>query len=201
MGTPRPWRYSSSRFSIFIGSTNPCSGAMRPIPVSRRAIFSSTVTHSLMTDGTSACMTMVLNLTGTFFRLKFPGPSIIWGLSLFCSLAKARLGLRILFAFTGVLSFFPIYAVLKSRLKYPAFITALILISPQIVLLQRNARYYPLLILLYACLLWHLTRDFKKPRNHFLLALLIFILLFSYPSFCRLMQFLVSRRLWSFVSS
>ncbi len=93
------------------------------------------------------------------------------------------LGLRILFVFCGVLCFFPIYAVLKSRLKYPAILTVLTLISPQVVLFQRSARYYPVLILLYAVLVWHLQRDFKGSRNHFLSAVLIFVLLFHTHSF------------------
>jgi hypothetical protein len=88
------------------------------------------------------------------------------------------LGLRVLFAFGGVMSFFPIYAILKSRFKYPAILTVLTLISPQVVLFQRNARYYPLLILIYAVLVWHLLREFKSPRNHFILASLIFVLFF-----------------------
>jgi hypothetical protein len=87
-------------------------------------------------------------------------------------------GLRILFAFSGALSFFPIYAILRSRVRYPSFLTALTLLSPQIVLFQRNARYYPILILLYSVLVWHLLRKFKSSRNHFILASLIFVLFF-----------------------
>jgi len=93
------------------------------------------------------------------------------------------LGLRILFALGGALSFFPIYAVLKSRLKYPATVTALTLLAPQIVLLQRNARYYSLLVLVYAVLIWHVSRNFKSARNHFISASLIFILLFHTHTF------------------
>jgi hypothetical protein len=88
-------------------------------------------------------------------------------------------GLRVLFACCGALSFFPIYGTLRSRLKYPVLTTVLILTSPQVVLFQRNARYYPLLILLYAVLVWHLSRKFKSSRNHFVAASLIFVLLFQ----------------------
>jgi len=93
------------------------------------------------------------------------------------------LGLRILFVVCGVLSFFPIYAIVRTRLHYPSVLAGLILVSPQILLFQRNARYYPLLILLYAMLVWHLLRNFKSPRNRFLSAMLIFILLFHTHSF------------------
>ena len=87
-------------------------------------------------------------------------------------------GLRILFAFCGVLSFLPIYAILRTRLKYPAFLTTLAMLSPQIVLFQRSARYYPMLILLYAILVWHLLGKFKSSMIHFISASLIFVLLF-----------------------
>src|SRR5580658_2099845 len=50
-------------------------------------------------------------------------------------------GLRVLFALAGLLAFFPLYAVLKSRVKYPDLIAAVALLAPQIVLFQRNARY------------------------------------------------------------
>jgi len=96
------------------------------------------------------------------------------------------LGLRVLFAFSGVLAFFPIYAILRTRLRYPTLLTALILISPQVVLFQRSARYYPLLTLLYSVLVWHVSRNFKSSRNHFILAALIFILLFHIHSFAAL---------------
>jgi hypothetical protein len=95
-------------------------------------------------------------------------------------------GLRVLFAFSGVLSFFPIYAILRSRLKYPAVLTVLTLVAPQVVLFQRNARYYPLLILFYAVLLWHVSGNFKSSRNHFVSASLIFVLLFHTHSFAAL---------------
>jgi hypothetical protein len=87
-------------------------------------------------------------------------------------------GLRTLFALTGLLAFFPIRAVLRQRVRYPEIIAGLVLLAPQIVLLQRNARYYSILITLYALLVWHLTAEFKQSRNRFLTAALIFALLF-----------------------
>ncbi|MGP8197931.1 MAG: ArnT family glycosyltransferase [Limisphaerales bacterium] len=88
-------------------------------------------------------------------------------------------GARALFAAAGMLAFFPLYAVLKPRLRHPAFIAALILLSPQTVLFQRNARYYPILILFYAVVLWLLSRDFRSRKWHTLATLLVFVLFFN----------------------
>jgi len=87
-------------------------------------------------------------------------------------------GLRVLFALIGLLAFFPIQAVLRRRVRYPELIAGLVLLSPQIVLLQRNARYYSILILLYAVLVWHLSVEFKSSRRRFWTAVLVFVLLF-----------------------
>lgn len=95
-------------------------------------------------------------------------------------------GLRVLFVFAGILAFFPIYAVLKSRLKCPEIIAVLILNAPQIVLFQRNARYYSLLILLYAVLVWHLSNSYKSTKIHFTIAALLFILFFHTHPFAAL---------------
>jgi hypothetical protein len=88
-------------------------------------------------------------------------------------------GLRALFAVAGILAFFPLYAVLKPRLRHPTLISVLVLISPQAVLFQRNARYYSILILLYAVLLWHLSRDFRSRKAQGLAASLIFMFFFN----------------------
>jgi hypothetical protein len=117
-------------------------------------------------------------LNGSLVFKRIPWSQYYLGALSLLIFGNSTLGLRVLFALCGVLSFFPIYAILKSRLKYPATLTTLILLSPQIVLLQRNARYYPMLILLYAVLVWHLLRDFKSSRNHFISASLIFVLFF-----------------------
>jgi len=87
-------------------------------------------------------------------------------------------GLRVLFVLTGLLAFFPVRAVLRSRVRYPDCIAALALLAPQIVLFQRNARYYPLLIFLYAALVWHVCADFRSARVRFVLAVAILTLLF-----------------------
>jgi len=95
-------------------------------------------------------------------------------------------GLRALFALCGALTFFPVYALLKPRVRFPAFTTMLILTAPQIVLFQRNARYYPLLILIYAVLVWHLSQKFKNRAFHFLSAAVLFVLLFQTHPFAAL---------------
>jgi len=95
-------------------------------------------------------------------------------------------GLRVLFALVGVLAFFPLHAILKSRVKCPAFITTLILTAPQIVLFQRNARYYPILILLYAVLLWLVSGNLKRARVRWVITPLVLVFMFHTQSFAAL---------------
>ncbi len=57
-------------------------------------------------------------------------------------------GARLLFVIFGALTFFPLRALLRGRVHHPTFVSTLLLLAPQIVLFQRNGRYYPLLILL-----------------------------------------------------
>jgi hypothetical protein len=109
---------------------------------------------------------------------KIPWASFYLGALSMAIFGDNTAGLRILFAFVGLLSFLPIYAVLKSRIKYPDIIAALVLISPQVVLFQRNARYFSILILLYAVLVWHLSFDFKSAKTRFIVALLALVLFF-----------------------
>jgi len=84
--------------------------------------------------------------------------------------------------------------VLKSRLKFPCLITVLIFLSPQMVLFQRNARYYSLLIFLYAVLVLHLSTDFHSRLVRRLTAGMIFIFLFhthTTVAFCSVISLLV----------
>jgi hypothetical protein len=92
-------------------------------------------------------------------------------------------GLRMLFAIIGIATFLPIYATLSRRLPHPTFVTAVSLTMPQIVLFQRNARYFSLLILLYAVLLWHLSYRFRSQRLELATAALLFVALFHTHSF------------------
>ncbi|HEY2759977.1 MAG TPA: glycosyltransferase family 39 protein [Pirellulales bacterium] len=87
-------------------------------------------------------------------------------------------GLRMMFALVGVAAFFPIYAVLRSRVKCSIFVTALALIAPQTLLFQRNARYYSTLILLDALLIWHLYTPLKSPKLRYASAIVIAVLFF-----------------------
>jgi hypothetical protein len=87
-------------------------------------------------------------------------------------------GLRIGFALAGLLSLFPIYGLLKNRVRHPLVITVLALTAPQVVLFQRNARYYPILVLLYALLVWHLDFDFQSCKVRRTVATLILIAFF-----------------------
>jgi hypothetical protein len=80
-------------------------------------------------------------------------------------------GGRIVFALFGIATFFPLHAVLKRHSSYPALITTLALVSPQFVLFQRNARYYPLLTFFFVALIWLLYFDNKR---RFFRSLLMF---------------------------
>lgn len=87
-------------------------------------------------------------------------------------------GLRALFALIGLLSFFPIRAVLRSRIRHPDILAALVLLAPQVVLLQRNARYYSILIFLNAVLAWIFSDHSGKSRRRLGTSALVFVLLF-----------------------
>ena len=87
-------------------------------------------------------------------------------------------GLRILFAVCGMLAFFPVHAVLKLRVKQPAIFAVLILLAPQVILFQRNARYYPLLILFYAVLIWLVSSESTRSGVRLALATVLFVLFF-----------------------
>jgi hypothetical protein len=52
------------------------------------------------------------------------------------------------------------------------------LTAPQVVLFQRNARYYPILVLFYALLVWHLDYGFQSRRMRWTVAALILAALF-----------------------
>jgi hypothetical protein len=107
-----------------------------------------------------------------------PWVQYYWGALSLALFGNTTGGLRVLFAAAGLLAFFPIRAVLKSRVAQPEITAALALLAPQIVLFQRNARYYPILILLYSLLVWHLYADFRSVWKRLALATLILVLLF-----------------------
>ena len=130
-------------------------------------------------DGRNAALCATGRTIDTELRFK----QIPW-LQFYVGAASAALfgsdtgGARVLFAVAGILAFFPLYAVLKPRLRQPAFMAALALLAPQTVMFQRNARYYPISILLYAVLLWLLSRDFQSRKRQCLAVSTVFVLLF-----------------------
>jgi hypothetical protein len=87
-------------------------------------------------------------------------------------------GLRTLFALLGLLAFVPLHALLRRRVRMPALMTALVLLAPQTLLFLRSARYYALLILLFAALCWLVATDPPRRGPRRLLAAALFVLLF-----------------------
>jgi hypothetical protein len=91
---------------------------------------------------------------------------------------RTTAGVRLLFVIIGIGAFLPLYAVLKRESHHPAILTSLILLSPQVVLFQRNARYYSLVILLFFLLLWTFYRQFNSQKIRLALCLLLSLLFF-----------------------
>lgn len=91
---------------------------------------------------------------------------------------QSTAGVRLLFVIIGLCAFFPLYAVLRRESSHPALLTTLLLLTPQVVLFQRNARYYPLLILLFSVLLWTYTHRFKSEKWRLILCCLLSLVFF-----------------------
>jgi len=72
-------------------------------------------------------------------------------------------GARALFALLGACILFPLRALLCGRVPWPTFVAALILLTPQVALFHRSARYYPVLTLEIAVLLWALFGHRRRP--------------------------------------
>jgi hypothetical protein len=87
-------------------------------------------------------------------------------------------GLRLLFALLGALAFVPLLLLLRPHLSYAPLIAGLILLNPQVILFQRNARYYPLLILIYCLMLGTLFGGKINPRLKAVCLAIVFILFF-----------------------
>jgi hypothetical protein len=87
-------------------------------------------------------------------------------------------GLRLLFALLGALAFVPLVFLLRPHLPYAPLIAGLILLNPQVILFQRNARYYPLLILTYCLLLVTLFGEKINPRLKYFFLAIVFIFFF-----------------------
>jgi len=87
-------------------------------------------------------------------------------------------GLRMLFALSGALAFVPLVFLLRPYLSYAPLIAGLILLNPQIILFQRNARYYPLLILTYCLLLVTLFGGKINQRFKTVCLAIVFMIFF-----------------------
>lgn len=139
-------------------------------------------------------------LNRSLLSKKIPWVQYYVGAASLAAFGNDTAGLRALFALCGLLAFFPIRAALQGRVRQPDLLAALALLAPQIVLLQRNARYYSILILLYAFLVWHLSAHFKSRKIRWVVATLIFVLFFhTHPfaalcSACSLLLFCLLRR-------
>lgn len=76
------------------------------------------------------------------------------------------LGLRFLFALSGLAALFPMWAVLRTRVRMPLFMSTLTLVAPQVAMFHRNARYYPVLTLLFATQVWIVcNRDLSSRKR------------------------------------
>ena len=91
---------------------------------------------------------------------------------------ESAAGLRALFVFFGALTFIPFYKIIKKKYENPFLYSTILLLSPQVFLFQRNARYYPILIFLYVSLLYYLTTQFNSRKKDFVFGSVCFVLLF-----------------------
>jgi hypothetical protein len=87
-------------------------------------------------------------------------------------------GLRAIFALLGVASLFPIWACLRNRTPMPLLLATLMLLSPQVLLFHRNARYYAVLTLLFALLSWLVCTNGLAPRRRLAYTAVLMVLLF-----------------------
>ncbi len=121
------------------------------------------------------------------------GQDYIAALSVFV-FGNSTTAARILFALIGIAAFFPLYAVIKKRSEFPELISLLVLLSPQTVLFQRNARYYSMVLFFFSFLLWLYDRGFKSEKQRFFLLCLcsaIFFHTHQLAAFCTLGSFVL----------
>ena len=96
---------------------------------------------------------------------------------------QSAFGLRALFVVFATLSFLPLYGILKKNYYNPLLLSILFLLTPQVLLFQRNARYYPILIFSYVALLYYLSTDYQTKTKDFVVGALCFTLLFHTHQF------------------
>jgi hypothetical protein len=96
---------------------------------------------------------------------------------------KSEIGLRALFVGFGMLSLLPLYAILKDRYSKPLLLSVVFLLSPQVLLFQRNARYYPILIFSYVLLLYYLSTEYRSKTKDFFVGAVCFTVIFHTHQF------------------
>ncbi|HVW19655.1 MAG TPA: hypothetical protein VHC86_00425 [Opitutaceae bacterium] len=122
-------------------------------------------------------------LSRGFLSKKIPWVQYYVGAASLALFGDDTRGLRLLFALLGLSAWFPLRALLRGRVRAPDLAAALLLLAPQIVLFQRNARYYSLLVLGYAVLLWLLSAPFRRPWIRPAGVGAVFVLLFHTQPF------------------
>ncbi|MFO0946357.1 MAG: glycosyltransferase family 39 protein [Planctomycetota bacterium] len=91
-------------------------------------------------------------------------------------------GVRVPFALIGILAFFPLCALLRPLTPNVVVYATLLLLSPQVVLFHRNARYFPVLTLTCVLALWLLTRkDGSKSARFVSLSLISAVMFNAHP--------------------
>jgi len=107
-------------------------------------------------------------------------------------------GLRSAFALIGALAALPLYGILQSRTRHAAVVTTIALLHPQTMLFARQARYYPLVITLAACLAWlYVAGPRRVAARRGLLGLAACLLFHAHPvAACGLALALVSHAWW-----
>ncbi|MCU0690381.1 MAG: hypothetical protein MUF54_03180, partial [Polyangiaceae bacterium] len=87
-------------------------------------------------------------------------------------------GSRFLFALLGAASLLPMVLLLRTRVPHPLLLSTLLLLTPQVLLFNRNARYYPIVLLLYLWLLVLWQREGPPTRWRYVGAALLAAALF-----------------------
>src|SRR5262249_43505790 len=110
--------------------------------------------------------------------LKLPWVQFYWGALSLALFGDDTAGLRALFALAGLLALFPLWSVLRGRLPSPLLLATAMLLAPQVLLFQRNARYFPLLTIEYALVVWLVATPGRPRRQRLLLGCAVFVLMF-----------------------
>jgi hypothetical protein len=109
-------------------------------------------------------------LSTTLFSKKIP-----WA-QYYVAFASAKIfgdsteGMRILFSLIGTLAFWPLGFLIRKRVNFPWPASAMLLLLPQTILFNRNARYYSLLNLEIFVLLWAVIGLESRPRKWIIAA-------------------------------